>query len=106
MIRDLLSEVMKEFQKKLHGEANWYLDETLSNGSHLGQRVSLVVVEPALHAHHRNALQVPEDQPAHVALDGGHRKVRNRLVVNVVGVGQLVGQRAQTGSENDADFWP
>lgn len=60
--------------------------------TYLGQRVSFVVVEPALHTHHRNALQVAEDQSTNVTVHSRHREVWNCLVVHGVCIRELIGQ--------------
>lgn len=74
--------------------------------SYLSQRVSLIVMEAALHAHDRHAAQQAEDHLAGMALDRADREVRNRLVRKGIGCGQLIGQRAQTRTANDADLRP
>uniref|UniRef100_A0A182J4G0 Uncharacterized protein n=1 Tax=Anopheles atroparvus TaxID=41427 RepID=A0A182J4G0_ANOAO len=66
------------------------------------KRVSLVVVEAALHADDRNAAQPPEHQPSAVAGHGRDGEVRYRVVVEAVHLGQLVGQAAQPGPADDA----
>uniref|UniRef100_A0A182XS16 Uncharacterized protein n=1 Tax=Anopheles quadriannulatus TaxID=34691 RepID=A0A182XS16_ANOQN len=70
----------------------------------LCQRIAFIVVEAALHAHDRHAGKVPEHQPSDMASHGRDGEVRDRLVVEAVHIGQLLGQRAQAGPADDANL--
>ena len=71
---------------------------------HLLHRVTLIVVEAALHGHHPAALDRPEDHPALVALDRRDGEPGDIFIFD----GELrvdpVGEIAQSGAENDADL--
>ena len=71
---------------------------------HLLHRITLVVVEAALHGHDPAALDRSEDHPALVALDRRDGEPGYLLVFD----GELrvdpVGEIAQPGAEHDADF--
>ncbi len=69
-------------------------------------RVALVGVEPALHRHHRHALQHAADELAGVADGSGLREVRDRGVIER-GLGlDLAGEAAQAGAQNDPGIGP
>uniref|UniRef100_A0A182XS15 Uncharacterized protein n=1 Tax=Anopheles quadriannulatus TaxID=34691 RepID=A0A182XS15_ANOQN len=70
----------------------------------LRQRVSLVVVEASLHAEHGHTGQIAKHQPSQMASHGRDGEVRDRLVVEAVHIGQLLGQRAQAGPADDANL--
>ena len=71
---------------------------------HLLHAVALVVVEAALHGHHAMTLDQAENKPSLVALDRRDGEIGNVVVVDGVFRLNLVGEIAQTGSENDAHF--
>ena len=62
----------------------------LRSFAYLPEWVPLVGVEPALHAHHRHAVQQPQHQPARVPLHRRDRKVLHLFVGQLVPFLQLL----------------
>lgn len=68
--------------------------------TNLPERISLVVVEPALHAHDGHALEVAEDHLADVALDRGRGEVRDLFVGEALLLAERVDDWACSKSDN------
>ena len=64
---------------------------------------ALIVVDPALHAHHRHAADIAEEVPARVARHGGHGEAGDVLIVHGGHHVHGLRHRAQAGAQDQAD---
>ena len=69
------------------------------------QRVALVAMEAPLHHRDPPAAECPKQQTTRMGLHGRRRKARHVRIRNRRVSAELVGERAQSGTENDGDFW-
>ncbi|EAU68224.1 hypothetical protein STIAU_7729 [Stigmatella aurantiaca DW4/3-1] len=70
---------------------------------HLGGRIALVGMHPALHRHHGRRPHLPQHQPARVARHRGVGKVGQFRVGNDHLAREAVGERPQTTAQDDAE---
>ena len=68
--------------------------------NHVLHGVALVIVDPALHDHHRDPGNIAKDKPAGVSHHGGDGEALDLVVVHHLGLLHPVAVAAQAGAQN------